>query len=118
MLEITQQPACKIPSSGKVIDSNILVPRGSTWKGLVTCGLEKKVHFKWHRVAAGGFAPGQKPNVQEAAQGQQEDCRQLSILLFKHGQTALSVITDMTAGDSWHVDGDTKVDLTEKAGLW
>lgn len=51
-------------------ESNVCVPRGSTWKGLVACGLEKKVCFKWHKVAAGDFAPRQKPDAQVVAWSQ------------------------------------------------
>lgn len=42
-------------------------PRGSTWKGLVAVGLEKKVRFKWQKGSSSGFLPEQKPDVQVAA---------------------------------------------------
>lgn len=42
-------------------------PKRLHLEGLVACGLEKKVRFKWQKVAAGGFPPEQKPNVQVAA---------------------------------------------------
>lgn len=94
------------------------VPRGSTWKGLVACGLEKKVHFKWQKVAAVAFPLNRNQKCKwwllESAGG----LRQLSIFLLKCGDKLHRAWSQTWW---WAIRGArtmTQVGLiTEKAGI-